>query len=182
MPESIRAILEGIGIWAIPIMLVLIVLYGMFKKVKVYEVFVDGAKEGFDVGVRIIPYLVAILAAIAIFRASGALDLISGLIAPVLNVIGFPSEALPMALIRPLSGSGALGVMTELIETHGPGSFIGRIASVMMGSTETTFYVMAVYLGSVGIRRGRHTLAACLTADVAGLAAAFIVCKLMFGS
>jgi len=182
MPDSIRAILEGIGIWAIPVILVLIVLFGMFKKVKVYEVFVEGAKEGFDVGVRIIPYLVAILAAIAIFRASGALDLISTAIAPILSKIGFPAEALPMALIRPLSGSGALGVMTELIETHGPGSFTGRIASVMMGSTETTFYVMAVYLGSVGIRKGRHTLAACLTADVAGLAAAFVVCKLMFGS
>jgi len=180
MLTFLRNLLENVGIWAIPVVIATIVTIGLIRRVKVYESFVSGAKEGFNVGVRIIPYLVAILAAIAVFRASGALDLISGLLAPVLGSIGFPPEVLPMALIRPLSGSGALGVMTELIGTHGAESFIGRLASTMMGSTETTFYILAVYLGSVGIRKGRHTLAACLIADFAGLAAAFIVCKIVF--
>ncbi|MBZ0265177.1 spore maturation protein [bacterium] len=170
-----------VGAWTIPVAIMLIVGIGMFRKVKVYEVFVDGAKEGFQVGVRIIPYLVAILAAIAIFRASGALDLLTTILSPLFKAVGFPAEALPMALIRPLSGSGALGIMTDLIETHGPESYIGRLASVMMGSTETTFYVLAVYLGSIGVRRSRHTLAACLIADSAGLIAAFVVVKLVYG-
>ncbi len=180
MSDSIQTFLTEAGSWAIPMAIVIIVTAGMIKKVKVYEVFVEGAKEGFDVGIRIIPYLVAILVAIGMFRASGALDLIVNIIQPALSLIKFPAEALPMALIRPLSGSGALGVMTDLITTHGPESFIGRLASVMMGSTETTFYVLAVYLGSIGVRRSRHTLAACLIADFAGLSAAFIVCVLLF--
>lgn len=180
MAESVKQILEGIGAWAIPVIIFLIVGIGLIRKVKVYEVFIEGAKEGFNVGVRIIPYLVGILVAIAIFRASGALELLTQGLSPLLSYFGFPPEALPMALIRPLSGSGALGVMTELIETHGPESFIGRLASVMMGSTETTFYILAVYLGSIGVRKGRHTLAACLIADASGLVAAFAVCKLVF--
>lgn len=169
------------GSWAIPIAIVVIVGIGAIKKVKVYEVFVEGAKDGFNVGVRIIPFLVAILVAIAMFRASGAMEMLVSILNPVLGAIGFPGEALPMALIRPLSGSGALGVMTDLIETHGPESFIGRLASVMMGSTETTFYVLAVYLGSVSVRRARHTLPACLIADAAGITAAFIVTLVVFG-
>ncbi|MBD3167113.1 nucleoside recognition protein, partial [bacterium] len=127
------------------------------------------------------PYLVAILVAIAVFRASGALEAFANLLSPALKLVGYPPEALPMALVRPLSGSGALGLMSDLIETHGPESFIGRLASVMMGSTETTFYVLAVYLGSIGVRRSRHTLAACLIADASGLIAAFIVVKFFFG-
>ncbi len=181
MAETIQSVLAELGSWAIPVAILGIVAVGIVKKVKVYEVFVEGAKEGFNVGVRIIPYLVAILVAIGMFRASGALDLFGKLLAPVLDAVGFPGEALPMALVRPLSGSGALGLMSDLINTHGPESFIGRLASVMMGSTETTFYVLAVYLGSVSVRRSRHTLAACLIADAAGLTAAFIVCKLVFG-
>ncbi|MFH0883118.1 MAG: spore maturation protein [bacterium] len=181
MSESIQGVFTEIGAWAIPLILLGIVAAGMLKKVKVYEVFVEGAKEGFKVGVRIIPFLVAILVAIGMFRASGALDLFVRILSPLLGWIGFPPEAVPMALIRPLSGSGALGVLSEILTTHGSESFVGRVASVMMGSTETTFYVLAVYLGSVGIRRGRHTLAACLTADAAGLMAAFVVCKIVFG-
>ncbi len=180
MSDTIQGILGEVGTWAIPIAILGILTTGLIRKVKIYEEFVEGAKEGFQVGVRIIPYLVAILAAIAAFRASGALDLLVQGLSPVLGAIGYPPEALPMALIRPLSGSGALGVMTELINTHGPESFIGRLASVMMGSTETTFYVLAVYLGAVGIRKSRHTLAACLIADASGLIAAFIVCKWFF--
>ena len=180
MADSIQSLLTAAGAWAIPIAILLIVGAGMVKKVRVYEAFVEGAKEGFEVGVRIIPFLVAILVAIGMFRASGGLDLFVNALKPLLGAVGFPPEALPMALVRPLSGSGALGVMTDLINTYGPDSFIGRLASVMMGSTETTFYILAIYLGSVGVRRGRHTLAACLTADAAGLIAAFVVCKLVF--
>lgn len=179
--DTLQGILGEMGSWAIPVAVVGIVGIGAIRKVKVYEVFVEGAKEGFQVGVRIIPYLVAILVAIGMFRASGAMEMLVSLIDPVLSWVGYPGEALPMALIRPLSGSGALGVMTDLIETHGPDSFIGRLASVMMGSTETTFYVLAVYLGSVGVFRARHTLAACLIADVSGLIAAFIVVSLVYG-
>ncbi len=180
MAEGIQQLLGEMGSWAIPVAILGILVSGLVKKVKVYEVFVEGAKEGFNVGVRIIPYLVAILAAIAVFRASGAMELLGTWLAPLLNAIGYPAEALPMALVRPLSGSGALGLMSDLVQTHGAESFVGRLASVMMGSTETTFYVLAVYLGSVGIRMGRHTLAACLIADAAGLIAAFIVCSIIF--
>ncbi|MBS1261985.1 MAG: Spore maturation protein B [Calditrichaeota bacterium] len=179
--ETLQSVLAEVGSWAIPAAIVIIAGIGALRGVKVYEVFVEGAKEGFNVGVRIIPYLVAILVAIGMFRASGALEGLVALLEPVLNTVGFPGEALPMALIRPLSGSGALGVMSELIETHGADSFIGRLASTMMGSTETTFYVLAVYLGSIGVRRSRHTLAACLIADAAGLVAAFVVVSLVFG-
>jgi spore maturation protein B len=179
--ETAQGILAELGSWAIPIAIVTIVGVGALRKVKVYETFVEGAKEGFDVGIRIIPYLVAILVAIGMFRASGALDWIVSMMQPMFSAVGFPGEALPMALIRPLSGSGALGVMTDLIETHGADSFIGRLASVMMGSTETTFYILAVYLGSIAVRRARHTLAACLIADASGLIAAFIVVKVVYG-
>lgn len=181
MAETITGILAEAGSWAIPIAILGIVLAGVIRKVKVYEVFVEGAKEGFQVGVRIIPFLVAILVAIGMFRASGAMELLVGALQPLLSWVGYPPEAIPMALIRPLSGSGALGMMTDLVHQHGPDSFIGRLASTMMGSTETTFYVLAVYLGSIGVRRSRHTLAACLIADAAGLIAAFVAVSLVFG-
>ncbi len=180
MAENLQALLGGVGAWAIPLAMAAIVTFGLIKRVKVYEAFVEGAKEGFNVGVRIIPYLVAILVAIGIFRASGALEMLGHALSPLLSLIGFPPEALPMALIRPLSGSGALGLMSDLVNTHGAESFVGRLSSVMMGSTETTFYVLAIYLGSVGIRKGRHTLAACLIADAAGIIAALIVCSIVF--
>ena len=142
--ESIANIIDIVSIIAIPVLVFFIVIYGAVKKVKIYEAFVEGAKEGFNVGVRIIPYLVAMLVAIGIFRASGAMEIFSSILSPVTRLIGMPPEALPMALIRPLSGSGALGVMSEIIKAHGPDSLIGRMVSVMMGSTETTFYVLAV--------------------------------------
>ncbi len=158
-----------------------IVTAAILRRVKIYEVFVEGAKEGFQVGVRIIPYLVAILCAVAFFRASGAMDLLTTLLRPVTDLLGMPAEALPMALVRPLSGSGALGVMSEIIKTHGADSFIGRVVSTMMGSTETTFYVLAVYFGSVGITKVRHALWAGLIADAAGLLASVWICRLLFG-
>jgi len=166
--------------WAIPVIIFLILLLGWRKKVRVYEAFIDGAKEGFTVAIKIIPYLVAILVAIGMFRASGAMDVFVALFSPLTNLIGMPAETLPVALIRPLSGSGALGLVTELMKIHGPDSFIGRLASTMWGSTETTFYVIAVYFGAVGVRRVRHSIAAGLVGDAVGLITAVLICRLVF--
>lgn len=173
-------IINGVSAVAIPIVLLIIPLYAYFKKVKVYEVFVEGAKEGFNVAVRIIPFLVAILVAIGIFRASGSMDWLTTIIGPVTKIIGMPPETIPMALMRPLSGSGALGIMTELINTYGADSLIGRMASTMMGSTETTFYVLAVYFGSVAVKNSRHALPAALTADIVGIIVSVLICNLVF--
>ncbi len=181
MADFFTNLLGAISDWAIPLLAGGIVLIALTRRVKLYEAFVEGAKEGFNVGVRIIPYLVAILCAIAFFRASGAMELLTSIVSPLTNLLGMPAETLPMALVRPLSGSGALGVMSELINTHGPDSFIGRVASTMMGSTETTFYVLAVYFGSVGVTRVRHALWAGLIADAAGLIAAVWICRWVFG-
>jgi spore maturation protein B len=168
--------------YIIPFLLVGIPFYGLLiKKVKVYETFVEGAKDGFTIAVRIIPYLVAILVAIGMFRASGALDLLLNFLSPVLTLIGFPPENLPLALMRPLSGSGSLGLLTDLINAHGPDSLIAKIGATMFGSTETTFYVLAVYFGSVGIRKTRHALVAGLFADAVGVLSAVYICKFFFG-
>lgn len=180
MESGIGAIFKEFSDWVIPIVILTIVAGGMFKRVKVYEAFIAGAKEGFNVAVRIIPYLVAILAAIAVFRASGAMEILTMALSPVTELIGMPAETVPLALVRPLSGSGALGVMTELITVHGPDSFIGRLASTMMGSTETTFYVLAVYFGAVGVRKNRHAVAAGLIADAVGILAAVLICNAVF--
>ncbi len=168
--------------YIIPFLLVGIPFYGLvFKKVKVYETFVEGAKDGFTIAVRIIPYLVAILVAIGMFRASGALDLLLNFLSPVLTLIGFPPENLPLALMRPLSGSGSLGLLTDLINAHSPDSLIAKIGATMFGSTETTFYVLAVYFGSVGIRKTRHALVAGLFADAVGVLSAVYICQFFFG-
>jgi spore maturation protein B len=180
MKEWILAATQAASDWAIPILFLIIVGAAALKKVKVYEEFVDGAKEGFNVGIRIIPYLVAILCAIAIFRASGALDFAVQGLSSILAPLGIPPEVLPMAFIRPLSGSGALGVLSEGLETYGPDSMIGNTMSVMMGSTETTFYILAVYFGSISVRKTRHTLAACLIGDAAGLITAIYVSQFFF--
>lgn len=181
MSEIFRTLINVVSIVAIPLVLLLFLGWGIFRKVKVYEVFVEGAKEGFGVAVRIIPYLVAMLVAIGIFRASGALDLLTAVVAPVTSLIGMPPETLPMALMRPLSGSGSLGIMTELMKVHGPDSFIGILASTMYGSSETTFYVLAVYFGSVGIKNTRHAVPVGVIADVAGMLAAVGIVHLLFG-
>ncbi|MDZ7260576.1 MAG: spore maturation protein [candidate division KSB1 bacterium] len=174
-------IMGFISDWAIPFLIFIIPVIGFARKVKVYEVFVEGAKEGFNVAVKIIPFLVAILVAIGMFRASGAMDWFTKLISPLTNLIGMPAETVPVALMRPLSGSGALGIASELISTHGASSMIGRIASVMYGSTDTTFYIIALYFGSVGIKKTRHAVPAGLIADAAGLLAAVFFCRLIFG-
>jgi spore maturation protein B len=170
-----------VSILAIPSIILFIIGYGTVKKVKIYEVFVEGAKEGFNIGVRIIPFLVAMLVAIGIFRASGAMDSLSLILSPITNLIAMPAETLPMALMRPLSGSGALGVMSEIIKTDGADSLIGRMVSVMMGSGETTFYVLAVYFGAVNVTKTRHAVPAGIVADIAGILAAVWVTRLVFG-
>lgn len=172
--------INSISKYAIPFILLIIPTYGFLKKVKVYESFTEGAKEGFDTAVRIIPFLVAMLVSIGVFRASGALDLLVSILSPITNLIGMPAEVLPMAFIRPLSGGGATGIMSELITNHGPDSLIGRMASVMMGSTETTFYVLAIYFGAVSIKKTRHALPAGLIADFVGLITAVIVTNIVF--
>lgn len=173
-------VMTTISKYAIPFILLFIPVFGYFKKVKVYETFTEGAKEGFTTAVRIIPYLVAMLVAIGIFRSSGAMEIFTTAIRPVTDLIGMPSEVLPMAIMRPLSGGGAQGIMGDLLTTYGPDSLIGNMASVMMGSTETTFYVLAVYFGSVAIRKTRHALPAGLIADAVGIITAVIVSNIMF--
>lgn len=180
MKEGFVQFVQTASDWAVPVLFLLIATTAVFKKVKVYEEFIEGAKEGFNVGVRIIPYVVAILCAIAIFRASGALDATVQLLSGILEPLAIPPEILPMAIIRPMSGSGAMGVLSEGLDSYGPDSLIGNMMSVMMGSTETTFYVLAVYFGSIAVRKTRHTLAACLIGDAAGILAAIYVSHLFF--
>jgi spore maturation protein SpmA len=166
--------------WLLPLLVAFFLLVGLSGRVKTYEAAVAGGREGLDVAVRIVPFLVVILGAVAMFRASGALDLLIGVLDPVTTAIGIPGEALPMALLRPLSGSGAFGVMSEILKTQGPDSFVGLLVSSFQGSTETTFYVLAVYFGAARVRAGRYTLAACLAGDVAGIAGATVACHLWF--
>jgi spore maturation protein B len=176
----IQHMISTISAWAIPFLLVCIPIYGALKKVKVYESFVEGAKGGFQMAIRIIPYLVAILVAVGMLRAAGAIDMLARWLGPALERIGFPVEILPLAIMRPLSGSGSLGIVTELVKTHGPDSFIARLAASAYASTETTFYVLAVYFGAVGIKKARHAVFAGLFADIVSLIAAVIVCHLVF--
>jgi spore maturation protein B len=178
--NTFKMILDDAAKFVIPLMLVLIPLYGMIRRVAVYEEFVTGAKEGFHVAVRILPYLVAILFAIGMFRASGAMAyLIEGL-RPVLGPIAVPPEIIPMAITRPLSGGGSLAVLADMIKTHGVDSIFVKISGVMYGACETTFYVIAVYFGAVGIKKTRHALPAGLIADAAGVLLAVYVCKLFW--
>ena len=180
MAEVFKTIINVVSVVAIPLVLLVFLGWGFFKKVKVYEVFVEGAKDGFTTAIRIIPYLVAMLVAIAIFRASGAMDLLSTIVSPLTSLIGMPPETLPMAIMRPLSGSGSLGIMTELMKTHGPDSVIGIMASTMYGSSETTFYVLAVYFGVVAIKNTRHAVPVGIIADVVGMLAAVWIVNLIW--
>ena len=175
-----RAALDAISLWAMPVLLVAIPLAGIVRKVKVYDVFIEGAKEGFDVAVRIIPFLVGILVAIGMFRGSGAMDLLMAGLRPIVAPLGFPPELVPLAILRSLTGSGSLAFTTDLVKTYGPDSLIARTAATMYGSSETTFYVLAVYFGAVGVRRTRHAVPAALIADVVAAIAAVAVCAWMF--
>ncbi|MNO70559.1 Spore maturation protein B [compost metagenome] len=167
--------------WAVPVMIAFIPLYAHFKKVPVYDSFVDGAKDGFSTAISIIPHLVGMMVAISVFRASGALEFFVGWMTPFLQSLHIPSEILPLGILRPLTGTGSLAFTTDLIKTYGPDSMIGRIASTVQGSTDTTLYVLTVYFGAVGIRNGRYALKVGLFSDVIGFVAAIFVCLLLFG-
>ncbi len=169
--------------WIVPGLVVALLGFGFARGVRVYEAFVDGAREGFQVAVRIIPYLVAILVAVAMFRVSGALAVLVTPLGAVTGLVGLPAEALPMALLRPFSGSGAYGILASIVNDPaiGPDSYTGILVSTFQGSTETTFYVLAVYFGAVGVRRVRHAVAAALCADAAGIGAAVLICSILYG-
>ncbi|NLC76577.1 MAG: spore maturation protein [Clostridia bacterium] len=170
-----------VSTWAIPALLFIIPVTAYLKGVKVYETFVAGAEEGFHTAVKIIPFLVGMLVAIGVFRASGAMDLLVNLIKPVTGLLGIPPDILPLAIMRPLSGGGALAIAAEMINTYGPDSFLGRLAATAQGSTDTTFYVLTVYFGSVGIIKYRYALHLGLIADITSLMAAIFITNLVFG-
>ncbi|MEF3168576.1 MAG: spore maturation protein [Deltaproteobacteria bacterium] len=177
-----NGLLDAISASAIPVLVAGIPMYAFFRKrVPVYEVFVEGAKEGFGIAVGIIPALVGMLVAINMFRASGALDLLASSLAPLLGGMGITPELLALAIVRPLSGSGSLALLADIARTSGPDSLPARIGATLIGSTETTFYVIAVYFGSVGIARFRYAVPAGLIADLAGLVASVLVCRWFFG-
>ena len=174
--EMLRNVMSLFSALIIPLILVGFPLYGLYKRVPVYESFVEGAREGFNVAVRIIPYLVAILFAIAMFRASGGMEALTKALTPVLALVGIPAELLPMVIMRPLTGSGSAGLVVDMVKQFGEDSIFVKVASVMFGSTETTFYVIAVYFGAVNIKNTRHAVHAGLTADISAmLLAAWIV-------
>ena len=178
--NGFRDLVGILSTFVLPAMIVGIPLYGLFKRVPVYESFVEGGKEGFQVAVRIIPYLVAILFAVGMFRASGAMEALATALGPVLGLIGFPPELLPMAIVRPLTGSGSAALVADLVTTYGPTDILTRMGATMFGSSETTFYVIAVYFGAVGIKRTRHAVPSGLIADAASAILAVWICRLLF--
>ncbi len=166
--------------WMLPALIAALVLVGLRAGVPVYESAVAGAREALEVGIRIVPFLVIILVAVGMFRASGALDYVVSALDPLTGRLGVPAEALPMALLRPFSGTGAFGVMSEILKAEGPDSYVGMLVSTYQGTTETTFYVLAVYLGAARVREARHALITCLSGDLAGFTAATAACHAFF--
>lgn len=172
--------MQTISLWALPAIILLILTMGLFKKVPLYETFTDGAKDGFKVSVNIIPYLVAIIVGISMFRASGAIDFIGQVFAPLLAKFNVPADTIPIMIVRSLSGSAALGVFSDIANNLGPDDYATKLSAVMVGSSETTFYVLAVYFGAVGISKLRYALLVGLLADFIGIVAAVLVCNLVF--
>lgn len=170
-----------ISVIAVPLMITGIVAYGMSKRINVYDCFTEGARDGLESMFGIIAPLVGLMVAISMFRASGALELISRLLKPLTDLLGMPSDVLPLALLRPVSGSGSIALVTDILKNHDPDSLEGKIASVMMGSTETTFYTVAVYFGAVGIKQLRHTVKSALLADFTGMLLAVYIARLLLG-
>ena len=180
--KPVMRVVKTLSVLAVPFLLTFFPLYAALRQVKVYEQFVEGAKEAFGVAQRIIPFLVAMLVSIRMLREAGVIKAMTDAIGPKLAAIGFPADLLPMVLLRPLSGSATQGVFVELVKTFGPDSIIGRMAATIYGSTETTFYVIAVYFGSVAVRKTRHAIIAGLTADTVAVIASVILCRLLFRS
>ncbi|WP_432406327.1 spore maturation protein [Wukongibacter sp. M2B1] len=172
--------LSIISITSIPLMITIILVHGYIKGVKLYDTFVEGASEGFKTALKIMPYLIAIFLAIGIFKESGALEIFSNMLLIPGKLIGLPKEIIPLVVLKPISGSGSLAMIKELINTYGPDSFVGRVAATMMGSSETIFYTMAIYFGAVGIKKSRHTLTCALIAHLAGVIASVVICRMIF--
>lgn len=172
---------SSISLWLIPGIIGLILIHGTYKRVPTYETFVEGGKEGIQIAFSIIPYLVGMLVAISVFRASGAMEFLVDMIKPLLFHIGVPPEIIPVVLIRPISGTAALGMTSDLIASYGPDSFIGRLASILQGSSDTTFYVLTVYFGAVGIKKMGDALKVGLLADLAGIIISIVIVSLIFG-
>lgn len=175
-----QSVMSTLSLWALPFIIILILTMGLIKKVPIYEVFTDGAKDGFKVAVNIIPYLVAIIVGISMFRASGAIEFIGQSLSPVLSALNVPTDTLPIMIVRSLSGSAALGVFSDVANNLGPDSYATKLSAVMVGSSETTFYVLAVYFGAVGISKLRYALLIGLLADFIGIVAAILVCRIVF--
>ncbi|MBO1514723.1 spore maturation protein [Metabacillus bambusae] len=173
-------IIGVVSLWLIPVIIGFILIYGTFKKVPTYETFVEGGKEGITISFSIIPYLVGMLVAISIFRASGALEFLMNIMKPALDILNIPAEIVPLAFIRPISGTAALGLTSDIIATYGPDSFIGMLAATMQGSTDTTLYVLTVYFGAVGIKKMGDALKVGLLADLVGIVASIVIVTLMF--
>ncbi|MGE5391445.1 MAG: spore maturation protein [Deltaproteobacteria bacterium] len=174
------SILTEVSRWAIPFLLLVIPAYGAMRRVPVYETFVEGAEEGFTTAIRIIPFLLGMMVAISVFRASGAMQFLSLGLKPLTTLLDIPAEILPLGIMRPLSGSAVLGMATELMKVYGPDSFVGRLASVMQGTTDTTFFILTIYFGSVGIKKYRYSIITGLSADITGFIAAVYICHLLF--
>jgi len=173
--------IKGLSTYAIPVIFLIILSIGIFREVKVYDVFIEGAKEGLTTVIKIIPTLVGLMVAIGVFRASGALDILVYAVKPIGDLFGIPSQALPLALLRPISGSASLAFVSDTIKHYGPDSYVGRVVSTMMGSTETIFYTLTIYFGSIGIKNIRYTLVAALIADTVSVIASVWACTYIFG-
>lgn len=175
-----QSIMDIISLWALPAIIILILTFGLLRKVPLYEVFTTGAKEGFKVSVSIIPYLVAIMVGISMFRASGIIEYLGQILSPVLSHLNVSADLIPLMIVRPLSGSAALGIFSDIAHSSGPEAFTTKLAAIMVGSSETTFYVLAVYFGSVGISKLRYALLVGILADIIGIASAILVCNWLF--
>lgn len=175
------AIVQAISAMAVPVMFFTIVLFGVIRRIDVFDNFMIGAKEGLEVYIKIIPALIGLLVGINMFQASGAMDIIIWMVKPVTSFLNIPSEVVPLALMRPISGSGSLAIVSDLIHKFGPDSFVGRITSVMMGSTETTFYTLTIYFGATCVTKTRYTLKAALLGDLATIMISVMICRMFFG-
>lgn len=173
-------ILSNISAWVVPCLIFSAIFYAHFSGIKVFDTFVEGAQEGFSMSIRLIPFLVGMMVAIGLFRDSGAMELLGNALTPLLKLMGIPVEILPLAIMRPVSGSSALAITTEIMKVNGPDSLLGRMAATMQGSTDTTLFVLAVYFGAVGIKKTRHALTVGLFADAVGILVAIFICKLVF--
>lgn len=175
------SIFKLVSLWVVPGLIFLAVIFAYLRGIKVFDTFVEGAKEGFDMSVRLIPFLVGMMVAIGLLRDSGAIKLMNDLLSPLLETVGLPADLFPLAIMRPISGSSALAITTDIMNTHGPDSLLGRMASTMQGSTDTTLFVLTVYFGAAGIKKTRHALPVGLAADLAGILTAVFICNMVFG-